>query len=291
MTFSGAHILTFDIEHWYESWRLRNLPYDRALPDRDSPLLLKLLDLLDKYSARATFFFTGAFAAEFPDIARECVARGHEAASHSHDHAPLTSYSDPDVFRADLLQSLDSVEKAAGARPIGFRAPKWSIFPQNAKKFLNIMALEGIKYDSSFFPGRFTNPRRLSPHLLKLPSGNLIEIPAAGALFGPWTVPAGGAWFRALPFFVARRMFRQKEKRGEPAVFYAHPYDLNPDAHCPPGTPLKLKIIRRLGVAGAFDRLERLLMDYKFISAAEWLKTAGAAALPEETVSAAGPLD
>ena len=287
MTYSFGHILTFDIEHWYESWRLRNLPYDASLPDCDGPTLLKTLDLLDKYSAKATFFFTGRFAAEFPEIARECVARGHEIASHSQDHRLLTEYDDPEDFRVNLLESLDNIEKASGTRPIGFRAPKWTIFPKNAEAYLNILAREGLKYDSSFFPGRFAKADLLSPSLLKLPAGDLIEIPATGTTFGPWTIPAGGAWFRALPFFVARCMFKQKEALGKPAVFYAHPYDLNPNAHCPPGTPLKLKLIRRLGTAGALARLESLLRDYKFISAAEWIKTA-AATLPMETVSRAG---
>ena len=41
------HILTFDIEHWYESWRLRGLGGYENLPDCDSSLVERLLDLLD----------------------------------------------------------------------------------------------------------------------------------------------------------------------------------------------------------------------------------------------------
>lgn len=270
-TVQTAHILTFDIEHWYESWRLRGLPYDTSLPDCDGPLLQKLLDLLDRHDASATFFFTGAFAREFPHLARECVLRGHEVASHSNDHRLLTAYDNMEAFRADLLESLNRIEAACGMRPMGFRAPKWSVNPANVRNILNTLVECGLAYDSSFFPGHFSGEINLLPRRIRVKSGELVEIPASGLELGSLVLPAGGAWFRAFPLMVTRGMFVQKERKGQPAVFYAHPYDLNPDAHCPANTPWKLRLIRRLGVKKAFGRLESLLGAFRMISVKSWL--------------------
>ncbi len=89
------HILTFDIEHWYESWRLRGLGGYENLPDCDSSLVDRLLDLLDATGQRATFFFTGSFAREFPATARACAERGHEVASHADQHTLLPRFASP----------------------------------------------------------------------------------------------------------------------------------------------------------------------------------------------------
>ena len=272
-----THLLTFDIEHWYESWRIRGLSFDKNLADCDTPCVFRLLDLLDEKNQKATFFFTSNFAREFPLALKECVARGHEAASHSRDHTLLTNFRDSEAFRENLSSSLQHIEQVCGVRPIGFRAPKWSLTPEHARDFLTVMVEEGLKYDSSVFPGHLPNfPEK--PCKITTPAGKIREIPASALHIGPIAAPVGGAWFRIFPLAVTSAMFAQKEKAGEPGIFYAHPYDLNPATHCPKGTPAKLRLMRRVNVQGAWKKLDKLLDQFKFTSIRNWLDTAG---LPE----------
>ncbi len=273
------HILSFDIEHWYESWRLRGLSGYEGLPDCDTPGIRGLLDLLDRTGRSATFFFTGRFAREFPALARECVERGHEVGTHSDEHTLLTRFSGPDALRADLARSLESVEAAAGVRPRGFRAPKWSVLPENAAMVSGVLADLGLEYDSSFFPGHFAGPVARQPHRIRAGGAELCEIPATALHLGPLTLPVGGAYFRALPLAAARAMFVRCERRGLPGVFYAHPYDLNPACHCPAGTPWKLRLMRRVGVRGALAKLEALLREFPLTRIDAWLE-AHRASLP-----------
>lgn len=267
-----THLLTFDIEHWYESWRLRGLAFDKKLADCDTPCVFRLLDLLDEKKQKATFFFTGNFALEFPLALRECVARGHEVASHSRDHALLTSFEDAEAFRDNLTWSLLQIEHECGVRPIGFRAPKWSLTPENARDFLGVMIEQGLKYDSSVFPGHFANfPDK--PCKIKTPAGEICEIPASALRLGPFRTPVGGAWFRIFPLAITSAMFAQQEREDATGVFYAHPYDLNSATHCPRGTPVKLRLIRRVNVKSAWKKLENLLDQFRFTSIRDWLKT------------------
>lgn len=264
------HFLTFDIEHWYESWRLRGLPFDAGLPDCDTGCIEKLLALLEETAQTATFFFTGNFAREFPEIARKCVASGHEIASHSMDHTLLTSYEGTDKFRANLLNSLEQIEKACGVRPSGFRAPKWTLLPENAADILSVLLDAGLKYDSSVFPGHFHALKH--PCRFVLAGRDIAEIPATGLHFCKYTLPVGGAWFRLLPLRVSNSMFKQSAGEGFPAMFYAHPYDLNPYTHCPQGTPPGLRFMRRVGVHGAWKKLSYLLRHNRFTSIEKWLQ-------------------
>jgi peptidoglycan-N-acetylglucosamine deacetylase len=81
-----------------------------------------VLDLLDAAGARATFFLAGHEAKNNPDGVREIVARGHTVASHSFDHADLTSLSIPEAL-ANIAEGAAAIEAATGERPRLFRFP------------------------------------------------------------------------------------------------------------------------------------------------------------------------
>ena len=278
------HILTFDIEHWYESWKMRGLGGYEGLPDCDTALVQHVLDLLDATEQKATFFFTGRFAGEFPAIARNCMERGHEVASHSDGHSLLTRFASLRELKDDLARSVDSIAQATGKKPCGFRAPKWSVTPEMEVDVFEILAELGITYDSSFFPQRVSSGERCyTPHRLHLPSGALIsEVPATALRIGPFAVPCGGAYLRLLPLFVTRAMFAQCRRRNVPGLLYAHPYDLNPSCHFVSGGGLFLKWMRTVGVKTALKKLTWLLRNIRFTRMDHWLE-AHTNSLPEYT--------
>jgi peptidoglycan/xylan/chitin deacetylase (PgdA/CDA1 family) len=82
----------------------------------------KLLDLLDRHSAKATFFFVGRFARECPELAKETAARGHTIGNHTELHPNLFWLKLKHV-RVELRLCHDAITGAIGAPPKWFRPP------------------------------------------------------------------------------------------------------------------------------------------------------------------------
>ena len=81
-----------------------------------------ILDLLDEYNAKATFFLVGIWVDKYPELVKEIVARGHEIGNHSDSHAHFTQISDSKI-RAELDSCSDKIEALTGTRPTLFRPP------------------------------------------------------------------------------------------------------------------------------------------------------------------------
>lgn len=96
------------------------------------PVTGQILDLLDKYSMKATFFVSGVNACCHPDIICEIIARGHTIGNHSYSHNPflmLKSYRTiyDEVYNAqEILQGL-GVKTLVFRPPVGIVNPK--LFP------------------------------------------------------------------------------------------------------------------------------------------------------------------
>jgi peptidoglycan/xylan/chitin deacetylase (PgdA/CDA1 family) len=102
-----------------------NSPRKLAITFDDGPnpaITPKLLDLLDRYQACATFFVIGRFARECPDLVRETLARGHIIGNHTESHPNLFRRS-PTRIRIELRLCHDAISNAVGAPPKWFRPP------------------------------------------------------------------------------------------------------------------------------------------------------------------------
>lgn len=104
----------------------------------------RILDLLDRYDVKATFFAPGYSAERYPDVIRRIVDAGHEIGHHSYFHED-TSWMD-EKTEADMIdRGLEALDKVAGVRPEGYRAPMWEMNYHTPK----ILAERGFLYDSS----------------------------------------------------------------------------------------------------------------------------------------------
>jgi peptidoglycan/xylan/chitin deacetylase (PgdA/CDA1 family) len=102
-----------------------NSPRKLALTFDDGPnpaITPKLLDLLDLYKARATFFVIGKHARECPELLKETAARGHVIGNHSDAH-PNLFWLKPDQITVELRCCNYSIIAATGAPPKWFRPP------------------------------------------------------------------------------------------------------------------------------------------------------------------------
>lgn len=270
MNIATNHILSFDIEHWYESYLHRNISGWENLTARDHIIVRQIIELLGKCGHKGTFFFTGRFAREFPDIVKECFENGHEIASHSDKHVVINRLSGRAEFQKDLQESIKILSDITSKKILGYRAPKWSIDKQNESWVFETLIEEGLVYDSSYFP--FYNADRMRkkgiPLIVQDHAGReIIEVPASGLGIGPWTFPvAGGLYFRAFPLPVIEFMLKQKESENQRGMLYLHPYDLDPGQHKIDGGGILLRLFRTYGIVGAWKKLERIMNNYNFTS-------------------------
>ena len=125
------HHFTVDVEEYFQvsafESRVRRADWDRFEP-RVVGSVYRLLDMLARHEARATFFVVGWVAERHPDLVRGIAHAGHEIASHSWDHARVTDQS-PLTFRDSVRRAKYLLEDLAGAPVLGFRAPSFSIVP------------------------------------------------------------------------------------------------------------------------------------------------------------------
>jgi polysaccharide deacetylase family protein (PEP-CTERM system associated) len=272
-TTSPKNILTFDVEDWPQSTLDHSLPITPRVRDNT----LRILDLLGDAGARATFFVLGLAAEAFPDLVRRIRDGGHEIASHGHSHRPVYGMR-PEEFRDDLKKSIAIIEDAAGARVLGYRAPDFSIRAADWWA-LEILAEEGLRYDSSIFPivgprygvrAAFTLPFRVLPAC----GSELVEFPLATfELLGLRLPAAGGGYFRLFPYQASRSAIAQLNRRGGPATSYFHPYEIDTEEipRSENRIPWRLRLTQGLMRGTVEGKLRRLLHDFPWCPARDCL--------------------
>ena len=91
--------------------------------DGPNPVITpKLLNLLDKYNAKATFFLIGRFVRECPQLAQEISARGHLIGNHTQTH-PNLFWLSPHGVRNELRECQDALQETLGVAAKYFRPP------------------------------------------------------------------------------------------------------------------------------------------------------------------------
>lgn len=81
-----------------------------------------ILDTLDKYNIKSTFFLVGFWVDKFPDNVKEIVERGHEIGNHSTTHPNMSQLSKEKIIE-EINTTGDKIEKLTGKKPILFRPP------------------------------------------------------------------------------------------------------------------------------------------------------------------------
>ncbi len=261
----ARHAFTVDVEEHFHAHALgRWYPPERwaGLESRVATSTARLLDLLAEAGARATCFVLGWVAERQPALVRRIVAAGHELASHGYAHEPLWAL-DRVALRADLARAKAVLEDAAGVAVRGYRAPSFSLDPACAWAYA-VLAETGHGYSSSVHPVRLSAYRSaVGPRRPRRIEG-VLEVPVSTLPMGPLgNLPfAGGAWFRLLPECWTRFALAGVARRGEgPAIFYLHPWELDPGQPRPPGLDLRTRLRHYGGLRGVEGRLRRLLQQ------------------------------
>ncbi len=226
----------------------------------------RILQMFDDAGVKSTFFTLGWVAERCPQLIQRIVAQGHELASHGYDHTRVY-HQRPDEFRADIEKTRAILEDTGGVQILGYRAASYSIVEQNLWA-LDILAETGHQYSSSIYPIRHdlygipSAPR----FAFRLSDSGIREFPITTLEFAGKRWPfGGGGFFRLFPYALSRfGVARVNNKEKQPAIFYFHPWEIDPDQPRMQGISAKARFRHYLNLNRTEARLSRLLADFRW---------------------------
>jgi len=310
-------LLTFDIEDWFQvenfkpyipfsTWENRELRVEQNTH--------KLLDLLDQTSIqlsalssqqktdkgqkitdngptnkspKGTFFVLGWIAERLPGLVREIHSRGHEVASHGWSHELCNKCSQADL-EEDLIKSKKLLEDIIGKPVYGYRAPSFSINDD----ILKIIEECGYLYDSSYNSfgmhsryGHLHISRKNGTGIAipvnrksSIENGQFYELPISNIdvlnCVLPW---GGGGYFRLMPYPVFKIGTKLILNRQHAALFYFHPWEIDPDQPKVNDAPFFYKFRHYVSLSKTASKLSSFIGSFKdcnFMKCYQYLKQA-----------------
>ena len=260
------NVLTIDFE---------DISYSNLLPEKircnDKKRLERstdiLLELLDKYKVKATFFIVGKIAEDFPDIIKKIVKSKHHIGSHSFHHKLIYKIN-KNVFKDDLKKSISVLEKISDYKIDCFRAPSWSIRRSDYDWFWNVLKENNIKYDSSIFPTKnalFGDPK--APRFINKRKNDILEIPPSTIKYFDRNIPfSGGFYFRFFPYWFIKNSIRKINKKGNPAVIYMHLWEIDSNVERFEGLTSRANFLTYFKINKNLNKFGKLLKDFEFCS-------------------------
>lgn len=268
MTLTNA--MTVDVEDYFqvsafEPYIAKN-QWD-SLPHRVEKNTDKILDIFQTSGIKATFFTLGWVAERYPGLIKRIINDGHELACHGYEHIRVTEQT-PAEFRSDIARTKKLLEDIGGKEVKGYRAASYSIGKNNLWA-LDVLQEEGFKYSSSIYPVKhdlYGIPD--APRFIYEPIKNQTfkEIPITTIRVGNKNLPCGGGgFFRFYPYVFSKWAFNEvNNKEHQAAIFYFHPWEIDPDQPRQQGLNLKTQIRHYLNLQRMENRIHRLLTDFKW---------------------------
>jgi polysaccharide deacetylase family protein (PEP-CTERM system associated) len=260
--------MTCDVEDYFQVSAFA--PYiDRASwPSRECRVeanMDRILALYDRHGVRATFFTLGWIAERYPNVVKRIVAGGHELASHGYGHLRASDQT-REEFANDIRSSKALLEDIGGQAVVGYRAPSFSIGRANLWALDELLAA-GYRYSSSIYPiahDHYGMPE--APRFAFYPNGTdgLLEVPITTVNLMGRNLPAGGGgYFRLLPYALSRWMMNKvNQDDRQPALFYFHPWELDPGQPRPEGLGAKARFRHYINIDRMEARIEALARDF-----------------------------
>ena len=262
--------LSVDVEDWFQVGAfepvIKRNDWD-GLASRVEGNVDQILDLFGEAGVSATFFTLGWVAKRCPHVIRRIAEAGHEVASHGFDHARVFTL-DPAKFAEDIRVTRELLEDASGQKVTGYRAPSFSIDPRSLWAF-DVLAAQGYRYSSSVAPIVHDHYGwREAPRFAFRPvaGSDLVEIPVTTAMLGSRRLAAGGGgFFRVLPYAFSRWAIAQVNRDDErPAVFYFHPWEVDPDQPRIGDAPLRSKLRHYTNLDKMTGKLAKLVRQFQW---------------------------
>lgn len=225
---------TVDVEDGISLAMIHDFGVDCSQTTRVVTHTRRILELLDEYDTRGTFFILGKVAEDFPELITEIANGGHELGVHGYHHYPFFKMS-----REEALEEISSakklIEDISGEEVLGHRAPRFSITPET-KWGLDVIVEAGFQYDSSIMPikaKRYGWPGFTKEiNEISTPLGHkLIEVPLSTmSVLGKEIPVCGGGYLRLFPYLFTKKSF-EKIGKERPVITYLHPYEMDTERY------------------------------------------------------------
>jgi len=214
----GTILLTFDLEEF-------DLPREYGIKVSDEKEfeppyrgLMKVLDIIDEFEFKCTFFATNVFADKNPSTIKNLKEKGHEIGSHGLSHAHNYSIMPVEESIEKLKKCRTNLETICDCTVQGFRAPRLR------HPALTLLKEVGFLYDSSihptYVPGRYNNLERSCD--VKEYDG-ITEIPISVMPF--IRLPYSWIWFRNLGVTYAKLATQNTLAFRDFVNIYFHPWE------------------------------------------------------------------
>jgi polysaccharide deacetylase family protein (PEP-CTERM system associated) len=271
--------MTIDVEDYFQVSAFAPFIERASWPSRECRVeanIERILPILAAGNVKATFFTLGWIAERYPAMVKRIVAGGHELASHGYGHLRASDQGHAE-FSDDITRSKALLEDIGGQAVSGYRAPSFSIGAANLWA-LDALKAAGYRYSSSIYPIRHDHYGMPdAPRFAFYPNGpdGLLEVPITTVRLMERNLPAGGGgYFRLLPYALSRWMMRRVNQADrQSAIFYFHPWEIDPGQPRPEGVGAKSRFrhyvnldrmegrIKALTRDFAWDRMDRIFLD------------------------------
>ena len=203
-------LLSFDIEEFDMPFE-----YGKEISFEDQIAIsragtIAILDILDKYSVKATFFCTVTFAENIPDLIKRITETGHELASHGYYHS--------DFKPEHLLQSKLKLEELSGKEITGYRMAR--MMPVDEKEIEKAGYTYNTSINPTYLPGRYNNFNISRTHFIK---DNVLQIPASVSPIIRF--PLFWLSFHNLPLSIYKTLAGWTYKKDKYLNIYFHPWE------------------------------------------------------------------
>ncbi|QXU42041.1 polysaccharide deacetylase family protein [Pedobacter sp. D749] len=203
-------LLSFDIEEFDMPFE-----YGKEISFEDQIAIsragtIAILDILDKYSVKATFFCTVTFAENIPDLIKRITETGHELASHGYYHS--------DFKPEHLLQSKLKLEELSGKEITGYRMAR--MMPVDEKEIEKAGYTYNTSINPTYLPGRYNNFNISRTHFIK---DNVLQIPASVSPMVRF--PLFWLSFHNLPLSIYKTLASWTYKKDKYLNIYFHPWE------------------------------------------------------------------
>ena len=118
-TINGKALPIYCVDRQNDASKQVSLSFDAAWGADDT---IRILDTLDKYNVKVTFFMTGGWVNDYPDMVKEIYARGHDLGNHSENHKQMSKLSEAQN-QEEIMKVHDKVKELTGYDMFLFRPP------------------------------------------------------------------------------------------------------------------------------------------------------------------------
>ena len=203
-------LLSFDIEEFDMPFEYgKDISFEEQIAISRAGTIT-ILDILDKYEVKATFFCTVTFAENIPDLIKRIIETGHELASHGYYHS--------DFKPEHLLQSKLKLEELSGKEITGYRMAR--MMPVDEREIEKAGYTYNTSINPTYLPGRYNNFNVSRTYFIK---NNVLQIPASVSPLIRF--PLFWLSFHNLPLGIYKTLASWTYKKDKYLNIYFHPWE------------------------------------------------------------------